>query len=77
MDTSVHDLNTLFAQLGLPNSDREINDFIREHRDLRASVRLDHAPFWTAGQADFLREAIFDDSDWAGVVDQLDSSLRH
>ncbi|MEE2870986.1 MAG: DUF2789 family protein, partial [Pseudomonadota bacterium] len=31
MDTATHDLNTLFAQLGLANSDDDIEDFIHQH----------------------------------------------
>ena len=34
MDTSLHDLPALFAQLGLPNAPHEINDFIARHRPL-------------------------------------------
>jgi len=77
MDTSEHTLSALFAQLGLPNSDADINAFIRQHHNLEGDIRLDKAPFWTSAQAGFLKEAILEDSDWAGVVDQLDNSLRH
>lgn len=76
MDTSTHTLSTLFAQLGLPDGDDEIDAFIIEHRNLVGSIRLDKAPFWTTAQSSFLREAIEEDSDWAEVVDQLDNSLR-
>ena len=76
MDTSTHTMSTLFAQLGLPNSDEEIQRFIETHRELRSTEELADASFWNAGQAAFLREAIEDDSDWAEVVDQLDASLR-
>ncbi|MBY4677456.1 DUF2789 domain-containing protein [Marinobacterium arenosum] len=77
MDTSHHDLSTLFAQLGLPSSDREIKNFIKKHKNLQDDIRLDQAPFWNAAQARFLQEAILEDADWAEVVDQLDTSLRH
>ncbi len=77
MDTSFHTLNTLFAQLGLPDSDRDIDAFVHRHCNLDGDVRLDKAMFWTPAQADFLREAILEDSDWGEVVDQLDSRLRH
>lgn len=77
MDTSAHTLNTLFAQLGLPNSDDDINAFIKEHRSLAGSIHLDEAPFWTTSQAGFLKEAIEEDSDWAEVTDQLDNALRN
>ena len=77
MDTSLHTLSALFAQLGLPNSDQDINTFIRSHRNLDGDIRLDKATFWTSMQTNFLREAILEDSDWAEIVDQLDTSLRH
>ncbi|MEH6577772.1 MAG: DUF2789 domain-containing protein [Amphritea sp.] len=77
MDTFQHTMNTLFAQIGLPDSDQYIQSFIDEHRRLDASIRLDQAPFWTASQAAFLKEAIEEDSDWAEIVDQFDSCLRH
>ncbi|PLX59580.1 DUF2789 domain-containing protein [Sedimenticola selenatireducens] len=76
MDTSTHTLSTLFAQLGLPNSEADTNAFIIEHRNLVGSIPLDKAPFWTTAQSSFLREAIEEDSDWAEIVDQLDNSLR-
>lgn len=76
MDTSEHNMSTLFAQLGLPNSERDIEGFIAEHRDLRKTEALADADFWNAAQAAFLREAIEEDSDWAEVVDQLDARLR-
>ena len=31
MDTTKHDINTLFAQLGLPNTEAEIDAFIASH----------------------------------------------
>lgn len=76
VDTSTHNLTTLFAQLGLPNEDQDIDRFIDAHRELRSTEALDEASFWNAAQAAFLREAIQEDSDWAEVVDQLDARLR-
>jgi len=77
MDTSFHNMNTLFSQLGLPDDDVSIKAFIREHHHLNKSVRIDKAPFWTTVQARFLREAYQDDSDWVEIVDSLDAQLRH
>jgi hypothetical protein len=37
---------------------------------------LADAFFWTKSQAEFLRDEILDDADWAEVVDQLDVLLR-
>ena len=37
---------------------------------------LEDAFFWSESQAQFLRDDILDDADWAEVVDQLDVLLR-
>lgn len=76
MDLSTHTLNTLFAQLGLPASDEDIDQFILQHR-IEDDCPLVAAKFWTEGQAAFLQEALQDDSDWVQLVDQLDALLRH
>ena len=76
MDRSAHDMNTLFAQLGLANDQQSITDFIRDHQGLKGTTCLSEAQFWTPSQASFLREAINQDSDWSEVVDQLDTLLR-
>ncbi|MET0542496.1 MAG: DUF2789 domain-containing protein [Variovorax sp.] len=77
MDTTPHSLETLFAQLGLPSANEaDIERFVAEHRPLAADVKLADAPFWTAGQAQFLREEISEDAEWAEVVDQLNAMLR-
>lgn len=67
----------LFAQLGLPTDEAAIHAFLQAHAPLPAGVALADAPFWSAAQAAFLREAIVGDADWAEVVDQLDAALRH
>lgn len=69
-------LNILFAQLGLPDDDSSISDFVANHRPLSADVPLESAPWWTPSQASFLSEAIDYDSDWAEVADMLNSLLR-
>ena len=77
MDTSPHNLATLFDQLGLPSSEAEIESFIRHHRQtLIPQLRIEQAGFWTSAQADFLHEAVAEDSDWCEVVDELDALLR-
>ncbi|TQV86312.1 DUF2789 domain-containing protein [Exilibacterium tricleocarpae] len=77
MDTFEHSLNTLFEQLGLPGSDSDIEAFVARHRPLARAVTLPNASFWNQHQADFIREAIEQDSDWTEWVDQLDAMLRH
>ena len=75
MDTSEHSMQALFAQLGLSNSDTAIDNFI-ENNHLPNEIPIQNAAFWSAGQAQFIREAIEDDADWAEVVDHLDTQLR-
>ncbi|RJG18347.1 DUF2789 domain-containing protein [Alcanivorax profundi] len=78
MDTATHDLNTLFAQLGLANSDDDIEEFIHQHGgQLADSMHLHQAPFWNPSQSKFLAEAVREDADWAEVVDSLSALLRH
>lgn len=76
MDTSSHTLEGLFQQLGLSSNEIAIENFVRNN-PLPRDVPLDHAAFWSAAQAQFIRESLDEDSDWAEVVDQLDALLRH
>ncbi|GAB4347014.1 MAG: DUF2789 domain-containing protein [Gammaproteobacteria bacterium] len=76
MDTSRHDLPALFRQLGLPDDEPAIWQFIEAHRPLPSTQRLEEAPFWSPAQAAFLREAVEQDSDWSEIVEELDALLR-
>lgn len=76
MDRSLHHFSDLFAQLGLPSDEQGIRHFLDVHRPLQEAVRLPDAPFWSAAQAQFLRESLLDDSDWAEMADQLSAALR-
>lgn len=76
MAGSVHNLSILFAQLGQANDEAAINAFIASHRPLAGHVMLHEAPFWSAAQASFLREAIGDDADWAAIADELNLKLH-
>ena len=76
MDLTNHDLKDLFEQLGLPSAPADIDAFIGKHRPLAESVALADAPFWNEAQAQFLREEIIEDADWAEMVDQLNIRLR-
>jgi hypothetical protein len=71
-----HPFHELFEQLGLDSSPQGIAAFLRQHAPLPHELALPDAPFWTSAQADFLREAVMDDSDWAEVVDALNAALR-
>ena len=76
MDLSRHAFTELFDQLGLPSSGADIDRFIAKHRPLPHDVQLADAPFWTVAQAQFLREEVDEDADWAELVDELDAMLR-
>ncbi|MBP7581305.1 MAG: DUF2789 domain-containing protein [Vogesella sp.] len=75
MDTSLHTLCTLFAQLGLPDNPADIRAFIASH-PLPADTAIADAPFWNAAQAAFLKQALDDDADWAELVDTLAARLQ-
>jgi len=75
MEKPQHTLSDLFAQLGLPASPEDIDNFVASHFPLPAGGLLADAPFWTAVQSAFLREEILDDADWAEVIDQLNERL--
>lgn len=75
MDTTQHDINTLFAQLGLPNSYAHIDAFIASHV-IEDTTLLQHACFWNESQQHFLAESLEQDSDWSEIIDELDTRLR-
>ncbi|MBB5320866.1 DUF2789 domain-containing protein [Marinobacter oulmenensis] len=77
MDTSKHNLSTLFEQLGLPSDKASIEDFVARHSPLPGEVAIQDAPFWSEGQSHFLEEGLEEDSDWAEFIDELDALLRH
>lgn len=77
MDSTVHhSLPNLFAQLGLPDDDASIQQFIASHAPLPGDVLLPDAPFWTPSQAALLRNEWKADADWAEVVDTLNTLLH-
>jgi hypothetical protein len=70
-------LQDLFAQLGLPNDQASILKFIKEHAlPKNHPISLADAPWWTASQAEFLRNAIAEDAQWAEQVDELNAILQ-
>ncbi len=77
MESHLHTLANLFAQLGLPNDKASIEAFIAAHAPLPHDMQLADAPFWTPVQAAFLKADLADDADWSAVVDGLDALLRH
>jgi hypothetical protein len=76
MEQPFHNFSELFAQLGLGNSPEEIETFLLKQSPLSSEVKLADAPFWSAAQADFLQQALYDDGDWAEIVDALNAALR-
>ena len=76
MQLTNHSVSDLFAQLGLPNEEADIQAFVESHRPLPGDARLADAPFWTEAQARFLRQEILEDADWAEVIDQLNLMLH-
>ncbi|MBL8446536.1 MAG: DUF2789 domain-containing protein [Zoogloeaceae bacterium] len=76
MEPTVHTMNNLFEQLGLPSGNEELEAFIANHSPLDPAVKLAQASFWTEAQAAFLEAEILEDADWAEVIDQLDARLR-
>jgi len=76
MNTTPPHFGALFAQLGLPNDDQSIAQFLASHRSQGQGLRLPDAPYWTTSQAAFLREALSQDAEWSGVVDQLSKALE-
>ena len=69
----LQDVQPLFGFIGICGRHR---NFIQNNH-LPADTPLENAAFWSAGQAQFIHEAIAEDADWAEVVDHLDAQLRH
>lgn len=76
MESNIHSIANLFAQLGLPSDSAAIDAFIAAHAPLPHDVQLTDAPFWSPTQAAFLKSEIADDADWSAVIDTLDVQLR-
>ncbi|KAA8551143.1 hypothetical protein FX984_06178 [Pseudomonas marginalis] len=75
MDAPIPTLETLFEQLGLDSTPEAIDAFIVAH-PLSDDVKLIDAPFWTPQQAQFLKEELREDADWAMAVDELNQRLH-
>jgi len=76
MDRSIHNMNTLFEQLGLPSNNPAIDQFIRTHTLFSQEIKLDEATFWNDSQANFIKECLDSDSDWSEIVDELNTRLH-
>jgi hypothetical protein len=71
-------MNDLVAQLGAGQQQPE--QVIAYYRNtfglLPGNVRLHEAAYWSAAQASFLRDALHDDAEWAGIADELNARLH-
>lgn len=72
---------TLFDQLGMPSSTKDIEAFFDQHH-LRADVPLLEAPFWNTAQQQFLQDVLLHKTqqtpaEWQELVSELYARLRH
>lgn len=75
MQTEIHRMSSLFAQLGLDSEPEAIEDFIANHK-LPADVAIQDAPYWQPSQAKFLRDSLQEDAEWCEIIDELSIQLR-
>ena len=75
LEEPVYDLAGLFDQLGLPGDPESIERFVERHR-LAPDQPIETASFWNPAQAEFLREELRKDADWAEVIDELNALLH-
>lgn len=71
MENPIHSLRDLFRQLGLPDEPAAIEAFLTAHRPQPDDLLVAELPIWTPSQADFLRDEIEKDGDWAELIDVL------
>ena len=76
LDVSEINMQQLFLQLGLDDSEEGRELFISRFSPMPSDVNLEDAEFWDPDQAAFIKEAIEQDAEWARVVDQLNTILR-
>ena len=69
-------MTSLFQQLGMAHSNTAISEFFRRHSPLPPGISLPDAGIWSTSQAEFLRRAIAEDSEWSALADQMDARLR-
>ena len=76
MNSTHHPMSELFAQLGLPNDEAAIRDFIDRNRPLPMTTRIFDAPFWSPSQSALIRDKLTEDGDWSVLIDTLNTLLR-
>lgn len=72
-----HNLNALFEQLGLLNSDNAIKRFVELHCPLNPKTKLYEANIWSTSQSAFLKKAHEENNEWTEMVKHLDILLRN
>ncbi len=70
-----YNMNELFAQLGLDNSDEAIDSFI-ENNQLAKEEKLTESNVWTDSQRMFLQEEWKKDAAWVEVIDDLNVRMH-
>ena len=58
MELTTPTMTSLFAQLGEPNDEAAIAQFVERNSTLAGEIPLHEAAFWTVSQAAFLRDCI-------------------
>jgi len=56
MEPPIHNLVSLFKQLGLASTNEAIEDFINRNRSVPGNLVLHEAEFWSTSQAYFLKK---------------------
>ena len=70
-----YNMNELFAQLGLDNSDEAIDKFIADNQ-LGKDEKLVEADIWTDSQRMFLKEEWKKDAAWVETIDELNVRMH-
>lgn len=76
MQAGYHSVEDLFGQLGLPNDEASIKQFVEKNKTTDDSQTLESMPVWSESQKQFLLEARSDDAEWSEPVDVLDALLH-
>ena len=76
MQANFQSLRALFGQLGLPDDDTTIAQFIEKNRISDRDTPLESLSVWSESQKQFLLEARSLDAEWAEPVDELDALLH-
>ncbi len=70
-----YNMNELFAQLGLDNTDNAIEKFIADNQ-LAKDEKLIESDIWNDNQRMFLEEEWQKDAAWVEVIDELNVRLH-